>query len=317
MTVSRANIVNVSGGKDSTATLLLAMERGAENLTAVMADTGHEHPLTYEYVDYLERATGIAIRRVKADFKMRIANKREFIVKQWSIDGVSDEHIREALETLVPTGNPFLDMCLWKGRFPSPKARFCTEELKVLPMMDQVFIPASRIYDEVWSWQGVRRDESRARATLNETDEGEFGVVNYRPILDWTADDCFAMHRKHGIDWNPLYEHGMGRVGCMPCIMARKDELAQIQKRFPEEFDRVARWEALVSRAAKRGVSTFFDGRVPVKILGDENIHYSTHGMPFWREYATTSRGGRQQDLVHAVELADVPVCASVYGLCE
>ena len=29
---------------------------------------------------------------------------------------------------------------------------------------------------------------------------------NYRPILDWTADDCFEMHRKHGIKHNPLYE---------------------------------------------------------------------------------------------------------------
>ncbi|MDD1998083.1 phosphoadenosine phosphosulfate reductase family protein [Pseudomonas putida] len=47
------NIVSVSGGKDSTALLLLAVERGAENLEAVFADTGHEHPQTYEYVRYL------------------------------------------------------------------------------------------------------------------------------------------------------------------------------------------------------------------------------------------------------------------------
>lgn len=33
------NIVSVSGGKDSTAMLLLAIERGAENLQAVFADT--------------------------------------------------------------------------------------------------------------------------------------------------------------------------------------------------------------------------------------------------------------------------------------
>jgi 3'-phosphoadenosine 5'-phosphosulfate sulfotransferase (PAPS reductase)/FAD synthetase len=308
------NIVNVSGGKDSTATLLLAIERGAPNLSAVMADTGHEHPLTYEYVDYLEQVTGVQIRRVKASFAMRIANKREYIVRKWSADGVSDERIREALDILVPTGNPFLDLCLWKGRFPSPKARFCTEELKVQPMMDQVFIPASKKYDRVVSWQGVRADESRARADLPEQDEGEFGVINYRPILKWTAEDCFAMHRKHGINWNPLYEQGMGRVGCMPCIMARKGELGEIQKRFPEEFDRVARWERLVSRASKRGVTTFLDGRIPATILGNDDIQHETHGITFWREYALTARGGRQRDFLTET---DVPVCSSAYGLCE
>jgi tRNA(Ile)-lysidine synthase TilS/MesJ len=34
------NIVSVSGGKDSTALLLLAIERETENMQAVFADTG-------------------------------------------------------------------------------------------------------------------------------------------------------------------------------------------------------------------------------------------------------------------------------------
>jgi 3'-phosphoadenosine 5'-phosphosulfate sulfotransferase (PAPS reductase)/FAD synthetase len=313
--LSEINIVNVSGGKDSTATLLLAIERGADNLRAVFADTGHEHPATYEYVDYLEAATGIKIKRVRASFKIQIANKREYIARKWAEDGVSEDSIREALEVLVPTGNPFLDLCIWKGRFPSPKARFCTEELKVLPMMEQVFIPASKQFDLVYSWQGVRRDESASRSKLPVADVGEFGVVNYRPILDWTADDCFAMHKKHGIKWNPLYEQGMGRVGCMPCIMARKGELQEIERRFPEEFDRLERWERIVSMASKRGASTFFDGRIPAKIIGEDvPITATTHGVSWWREYALTARGGRQFDLLYE---ADAPVCSSVYGLCE
>ena len=314
---TRKDFVNCSGGKDSTATLLLARERGVD-FEAVFADTGHEHPWTYEYLDYLEHELEITIRRVKGDFRARIANKREVIADKWVRDGVDQAHIDRALELMVPTGNPFLDLCMWKGRFPSPKARFCTEELKVLPMLDKVFFPAGREFDEVYSWQGVRRDESRSRMELPEIDEGEFpGMWNYRPILDWTAEDCFDMHRRHGIKWNPLYEQGMGRVGCMPCIMARKGELAEIAKRFPEEFDRVAQWEVLVSQVAKRGVSTFFDGRVPANVLDDDNIQHETHGMSFWKEYATTSRGGRQQDLIHAIELVEVPVCSSVYGLCE
>lgn len=315
--MSTVNYVNISGGKDSTATLLLAIERGVENLRAVMADTGHEHPLTYEYVDYLERATGVEIRRVKACFKMRIANKREYIMKKWLSDGVPQERIDRAMEVLVPTGNPFLDLCLWKGRFPSTRRRFCTEELKVLPMMQYVFIPATREFDEVVSWQGVRRDESRARANLPEKDEGEFGVINYRPILDWKAEDCFEMHRKHGIKWNPLYEQGMRRVGCMPCIHAGKQELREIAKRYPGEFERVATWERLVSDGSKRGASTFIDGRIAARFTGDDDIRPETHGIHVIQQWAMTSRGGKQADLIHSIEAEEPPMCSSQYGLCE
>lgn len=51
---SATNIVSVSGGKDSLAQWLLAVEAGV-NFSVVFADTGHEHPQTIEYLDYLEK----------------------------------------------------------------------------------------------------------------------------------------------------------------------------------------------------------------------------------------------------------------------
>jgi len=257
------NIISVSGGKDSTALLLLAIERQTENMQAVFADTGNEHEQTYDYVRYLEQATGVPIRWVKADFTRQIAGKLEYVLTKWADKGVPQASIDRAASALVPTGNPFLDLCIWKGRFPSTKAAFCSEELKRNPIIAQVQMPILDSGDDIQSWQGVRRDESLRRSTLPERDlklthANGAELWNYRPILDWTAEDAFAMHRKHGIKHNPLYEQGMGRVGCMPCINCRKDELLEISKRFPEAIDRIRQWESAVAAASKRGGATFF-----------------------------------------------------------
>ncbi|HID9945577.1 TPA: phosphoadenosine phosphosulfate reductase family protein [Pseudomonas aeruginosa] len=62
------NITSLSGGKDSLATALLMKEREVENGMLVFADTGNEHDLTYEYLDYLEQVLPFPLRRVRADF---------------------------------------------------------------------------------------------------------------------------------------------------------------------------------------------------------------------------------------------------------
>jgi len=365
------NVISMSGGKDSTAMALLAIERGAENLHLVFADTGHEHRQTYQYVDYLEHRLGVKIERVKADFTRVIAGKRAYIEKHWLNDLTKDEpgywdwdgddddqpetypgppsdesrpceitfpggtlewippkkgmsihdaseRVERALALLYPTGIPFLDLCLWKGRFPSTKARFCSTELKHVPLNDYCRQVANGA-QAVISWQGVRRQESPARAGLAERDV-ELGVwepeprgfLIYRPILDWTIEDVFAMHKRHGVEPNPLYKQGMGRVGCMPCIHASKDELRNIAMRFPEEIERVAEWERLVSQAAKRGVSTF-----GALAIGKENVTLEEYGIANVIDWARTSRGGKQRDLIHMIEEQDVPICSSQYGLCE
>ena len=308
-----ANVVSVSGGKDSTATLLLAIERETPNLQAVFADTGNEHPATYEYVEYLERATGIAITKVKADFSRQIERKRarlEGDKHDWPADLVA-----AALGVLKPTGNPFLDLCMWKGRFPSRMAQFCTQELKVQPINTQVTEPLLEQYGRIVSWQGVRADESAKRAKLEELEiefgdpETGAGLWNYRPILKWTVEDVFAMHDKHGISPNPLYSQGMGRVGCMPCVNCNKTELGQIAKRFPEQLERIAEWERIVSEASKRGCATFFAAK------GQMDVSLERHGIYQKSEWAKTSRGGRQYDMIKMAE--EPSQCQSVYGLCE
>ncbi|GIP55929.1 phosphoadenosine phosphosulfate reductase domain-containing protein [Paenibacillus vini] len=304
--MSIKDVMSVSGGKDSAAMWILAVKEMGKDVLPVFCDTGNEHPMTYEYVDYLETKLG-PVMRIKADFSERIANKRQYILEHWEVDGVPVEFINKAAELMVPTGNPFLDLCIWKGRFPSTKARFCTQFLKIIPTMEQVYMPLLEEGNQVISWQGVRAAESAARAKLPEREDTPEGYSIYRPLLKWSARDVFDMHRKHRIEPNPLYKLGMGRVGCMPCINANKAELFEIQRRFPEEVKRIAEWENIVSQVAKRQRATFFPDR---EGSGMTDIHE-------WVEWSKTSYGGGQYDLLKMIEQEEFPQCSSVYGLCE
>ncbi|UFQ02214.1 phosphoadenosine phosphosulfate reductase domain-containing protein [Pseudomonas fitomaticsae] len=312
------NIVSLSGGKDSVATGLVAEALEVPNLQGVFADTGHEHELTYEYIHYLETVFSFPIRRVKADFTEQIARKRRYVEVTWRKQDVPESIVLAALDVLHPTGIPFLDLCIWKGRFPSTKSRFCTEELKRNPIIEQVFIPLMTPGNMVISWQGVRADESIDRRFLPECDEVGGGLFNYRPILKWDVAAVFEAHRYAGIKPNPLYLQGAGRVGCMPCVNCGKDELREIGARWPKEVARVREWERLVSLASKRGSSTFFTATNDPTVHKRDDVDFKTHGIDRMIEWANTTRGGREFDMLKMLDRADAPnKCASAYGLCE
>lgn len=304
------NLVSVSGGKDSTATLLLALKQFPDTTAAVFADTGNEHPAVYAYLDYLEQALGLKITRLRADFTDNFASKRRWIAEKWPGKGVSVERCAKALELLRPTGNPYLDLCMLKGRFPSRMAQFCTEELKTKPLTEHALTLIDMLGCDVWSWQGVRRDESARRKNALGFEDLTGGIWAFRPIAGWTAQQTVDFVVKvHGVKLNPLYEQGMTRVGCMPCVNASKAELAEIARRFPEHIDRIAEWEALVSDVSKRGESSFFSA--PTSDNRGELRGNNIHSVVRW---AKTFRGGKVLDPQWD---QDAPACASSYGLCE
>lgn len=313
-------VVSVSGGKDSTATLLVALEQlPKDKVFPVMADTGNEHPLTYEYVKYLEKALGLTVHMVREDFIEWWWQRRDYVRDKWPIpsikkgwpDGVPADIIARVLKVFEkgPTGNPYLDLCIIKGRFPSRKAQFCTDFLKKQPLNRYINDLVVK-HGQIESWQGVRANESESRSKLPEretfTESGEVFDI-YRPILKWTVEQVFEQHKKHGIDPNPLYKMGMNRVGCMPCINVSKDELLEISKRFPDQIDRISEWEAIVSDASKRGLSTFIPSP---EDRGDGKVHNIYDRV----QWARTERGGVNLSLFR-----DLPPesCSSRYGLCE
>jgi 3'-phosphoadenosine 5'-phosphosulfate sulfotransferase (PAPS reductase)/FAD synthetase len=316
-------LVSMSGGKDSTATLIMAIElHGIENVRAVFADTGNEHESTYEYaLSYIPKALGIDVSVVKADFTDEFATKRANLTRLAAGEPESavygrrkfmyhwtPEAAAKALELLHPTGNPFLDLCLVRGGFPSRKRQFCTQYLKTEPLTEF----AMNLVDEGWfveSWQGVRADESEARRWLPNYVWQGGGLAIVRPILRWNVKDVFEAHDAYGIEPNPLYLQGQSRVGCMPCINCSKADLASIALRFPAEVERIAEWERLVSQVCRpqSPVSFFHMGT-----QGHKAQDTSIHEVVRWSK---TSRGGKQFSLL--TDLEESSSCASAYGLCE
>lgn len=311
------HVVSMSGGKDSTPTTLVALEtQPREGLRFVFADTGNEHEATLEYnMDYLPRALGIKVESLRRDFTDWWWHRRKYIAEKWPLPhkdwpaGVPEAVIQRALAVFDkgPTGNPYLDLCIIKGRFPSRKAQFCTQFLKTEPLTEY----AMEIIDAghaVWSWQGIRAEEGGRRRWAKEFEEVGGGLYINRPILRWKAADCFEAMAYYGIKPNPLYTKGMNRVGCMPCINAGKEEIRQIALRFPEHMDRIAEWEAAVGAASKRGNSSFFpapeDGRA-------DRVGRNIREVIRWSK---TGRGGRQYD---AFADDEPDACSSAYGLCE
>lgn len=299
-------VVSVSGGKDSTALYLWAMDQwGKDGFKAVFADTGHEHPVTYNYLRNLpEMAQGPEIAWVKGDFKEKIKAR----VENPARDGAhpltvamvdrNKERLRDAGYTF---NNTFLDMCFSRSQIPRARRQFCTEELKLKPMREWVRArQAETLYADVILYNGIRAGESERRSKMSEIEDNEFfDCTVMRPLLRWSEQDVFDFLKKKNVPPNPLYtDGGAARVGCYPCIHSRKSELASL----PDWA-----WGRLKEYEDALGISWFAKGTVPgVEIPTIEEA----------REWARTSRGGRQFDMF-TEDAKDVPTCMSTWGICE
>lgn len=270
------NICSVSGGKDSTALYCAMVEQYGYDFLPLFADTGNEHAVTVNYVRNLHvMANGPKVEIVTADFTEKLKNKEV-------------------------SGNPFLDMMVWKGRAPSTKAQFCTEWVKLWPQF--LFLEKHYPNDEWIMFSGIRAAESERRKKAYPspfTWNTYFDCEYILPMLYESEDFVFAYLKEKEVPPNPLYALGYGRVGCFPCIHANKTELSLL----PDWA-----WEKLKYWENKVGSSWFSAGTVPgIFIPTIDDV----------RKWCMTHRGGKKFDLFKSVQPADAPSCMSSWGICE
>jgi len=299
------NHFGLSGGKDSTALMLWAInESGSYPLSLVFSwcDTGNENEYTEAYINYLSAK----LHRI---------------------------HV-----TKPPLG--FYDLARKRKRFPSARARFCTQELKIYPTQRYIAGLIAKGFD-VRLHTGVRAAESPDRAALPAREWDTFHDCEmYRPILSWSLENVWAIHERYGIPPNPLYgltaylpwkhepnpffEHGSMRVGCDPCIMSRKQEVGHMARYRPSRITFISTQEKSVRNRC--GYSSFFArDKIPLcqrskSIVTKDGRDMKVATIDDVARWSQTSHGGVQYvlNLPMTAELVDeAPSCSSRYGMCE
>lgn len=274
------NHMGLSSGKDSTALWGWAINDSGYDLASIrgsFADTENEYDEVYEQIRKLNDygvARGVA-----------------------------------PIRTLHSEG--FLALAVRKKRFPSAKARFCTEVLKILPMnyyLQELWLDGH----EVVLHSGVRANESRERSLMEEWSTQNHCRLR-RPLLKWSISDVWAAHKKYGLPVNPLYFSGRKRVGCRLCCMSNKQDVRITANTKPETIDLYRKWEKIVGNALapsslRKNTAGFFRATtVPEHFRSVKNLIrkrasktakpgdiYSACTIDDVVRWSTTLRGGKQ-----------------------
>lgn len=244
----RPLILSYSGGKDSGATWLALRENGMEPDHVIYADTGWEHPWLYQNLETWEQRMGKPITRVQAvidlwgDQLPAICTPRKLLHGLRAGDlwwngrlerGSRLNQMAEEVEAILGISpSPMVRRILKYASFPTRVQKWCTSDLKSAPCDAWVDANLERP-DLAVHVTGVRADESRKRALYPVTERhSKTGQWHWRPILNWSVGDVIDIHRRHNMPLCPIYDLGVDRVGCWPCIPARKKaEVAALDDR--------------------------------------------------------------------------------------
>lgn len=312
------HVVGFSGGADSQATALWVRQHfPPEDVLLVYSDPGgNDNPITTEFIRHYSATI----------FPVVVVTP---LVRDMAGRGTKPGQARDRRQTYDENEPLTFDiLASIKGRFPSRKAQFCTEHLKLIPQRRWLYENLADVDFE--RYVGIRRQEGsgeagcmsaadfapatvldgtgrrlkdkrgRGNTPLREWDEYFDCYVNY-PLAFWSKAEVFDYLKAHGEEPNPLYKMGFARVGCAPCINSSKEDIRLWAARDPAMIDKIRVWEQKVGR-------TFFAPCIP---------GYTVNWIDEVVSWAKTSRGGRQFDLPMLEADAAHGTCSSKYGLCE
>lgn len=229
------HIVQFSGGKDSTAMLLMMLEKGMPVDEIIFCDTGKEFPGMYKHLSEVEmfiRKYGKTITTIKAE--------RSF--DYWQFEHVKTRGKYEGTQGYG---------------WARPWRRWCTRLLKQVPT-DRYLKQYRK--DEIVVYMGIAYDEPlrHERRTVNQV----------HPLYDWGITEKQALEYcyEKGFRWDGLYEH-FNRVSCWCCPLQSLKALRALWKFYPELWNELKTME-------KRG-SEIIPFRTDGKSLSDLEKRFS------------------------------------------
>jgi len=189
------NIISFSGGKDSTAMLLMMLEKGMQVDRIICVDTTKEFPQMYEHIKKVqEMILPLKIEIIKIDFDY------------WLGERIKARGINMAIAGYG-----------WPGVF----SRWCTALKRNAKLK-------LKNKDDI-DFQGIAFDE------IHRTEKNKTGEIFKYPLVEWKITEKQALEYCYskGLDWGGLYEK-MHRVSCWCCPLSRIDSLRTLYNDFPE-----------------------------------------------------------------------------------
>lgn len=130
---------------------------------------------------------------------------------------------------------------------PARKLRWCCSVHKTAPSVLKV----KEIYEKkyknegkkapfkVMVFDGIRAEESDARATYSMISEGNKHAVQFNcsPIFEWNTSELFIYMLQYNLMINNVYKQGSSRVGCKLCPMASNWYECIINHSYPSETE--------------------------------------------------------------------------------
>jgi len=211
-----SHILSFSGGKDSTAMLLLMLEKKMRIDAVVYFDCGSfEFPQMAEHIEQVEKYTGMEIIKIKPehDFGWLLSN------------------------------NPNPGSKKQENGWPTSLMRWCTM-MKINGIRRYM-----RLYRPYYLYIGYTVDEvERINKAADHSHNLIFShkQINKYPLYDWNLSekDCLNYCFKKGFHWNGLYKH-FNRVSCFCCPLQRKEDLKKLYKYYPELYNQIKEWNKL------------------------------------------------------------------------
>lgn len=212
------NMLSFGGGTNSTALLIGLYQRQVPIDLILFADTGAEHPYTYQHIEKVRKW-------------LRERNLPDItVVKKYDKDGhrltLEDECLRSGTLPSIAYG---YKRCSQKHKI-APQDKFCNN----YPPFKEIWAQGGKVTKFVGYDSGELKRWERVQA--RDAEDKKYRKVY--PLIEWgwSRDDCIRVIQEEGFVLP-------GKSSCFFCPSMKKEEIIRLREEYPDLFERAIEME--------------------------------------------------------------------------